>query len=136
MPELKNYRIFISHSWDYNEHYEKVKEWLNNSTYFKWSNYSVPFSNPIETSSKEELKEKIENKISLCNCIIILSGMYVSYSEWIDFEIEAAGKLSKPIIGVKPWGNEKIPSEVSLWSDTVVGWNSSSVVKAVREYAL
>ena len=71
MPELKNYRIFISHSWDYNEHYEKVKEWLNNSTYFKWSNYSVPFSNPIETSSKEELKEKIENKISLCNCIII-----------------------------------------------------------------
>lgn len=62
--------------------------------------------------------------------------MYVSYSEWIDYEIDTAIKLEKPIIGVKPRGQERIPAKVSNSADVMVGWNSSSVVEAVRNYAL
>lgn len=136
MPALRNYHILISHSWDYNEQYETVCGWLNDAKNFTWSNYSVPITNPLDVNSKKELKEKLRNRISNCSCIIVLSGMYVAYSEWIDYEIDTANELGKPIIGVKPWGQERIPSKVQNDSTVLVGWNSSSVVNAVREYAL
>lgn len=136
MPALKNYHIMISHSWDYNEHYEKVVSWLNDANNFDWSNYSVPLTNPIDAKGKKELKEKLRNKISNCSCVIILSGMYVAYSEWIDYEIDTAVEMGKPIIGVEPWGQEKVPQKVTSNADVVVGWNSSSVVQAIRDYSL
>lgn len=136
MPALKNYHIIISHSWDYNEHYEKVVSWLNDANNFEWSNYSVPLTNPIDAKGKKELKEKLRNKITNCSCIIILSGMYVAYSEWIDYEIDTAVEMGKPIIGVEPWGQERVPQKVTSNADVVVGWNSSSVVQAIRDYLL
>lgn len=136
MPALKNYHIMISHSWDYNEHYEKVVSWLNDANNFDWSNYSVPLTNPIDAKGKKELKEKLRNKISNCSCVIILSGMYVAYSEWIDYEIDTAVEMGKPIIGVEPWGQERVPQKVTSNADVVVGWNSSSVVQAIRDYSL
>lgn len=126
----------ISHSWDYNSQYETVKGLLDSSQYFNWTDYSVPISKPIDAKSKKELQDKIRIRISLCSCVIILSGMYVTYSEWIDYEIETAVALGKPIIGVKPWGQERIPTKVSNNADVMVGWNSSSIVDAVRNYAL
>ena len=136
MPSLRNYHILISHSWDYNRHYETIKGWLNASSYFQWTDYSVPITNPLNVNGVNELKQRIKDRISLCSCVIILSGMYVAYSNWIDFEIDTAVAMGKPIIGVKPWGQERIPAKVQNNADIMVGWNSSSIVEAVREYAL
>lgn len=136
MPKLKNYHILISHSWDYNDDYLKIKEWLDDAKNFSWTNYSVTINNPIDAKTKKELKEKIRTRIALCSCVIILSGMYVAYSEWIDYEIDTALELGKPIIGVKPRGQERIPTKVSENADVMVGWSSASVVQAVRDYAL
>ena len=136
MPKLRNYHILISHSWDYDSDYETIKGWLDKAVYFTWTNYSVPLSKPLDVNGKRELKNKLRSRIALCSCVIILSGMYVSYSEWIDYEIDTAVELGKPIIGVKPRGQERIPSKVSNNADVMVGWNSSSVVQAVRDYAL
>ena len=136
MPSLRNYHILISHSWDYSSDYETIKGWLDDAKNFSWTNYSVPLSKPLDVKTKRELKEKIRSSISLCSCVIILSGMYVSYSEWIDYEIDTALELGKPIIGVKPRGQERIPTKVSNNADGMVGWSSASVVQAVRDYAL
>lgn len=136
MPQLRDYHILISHSWDYDYHYRTIKGWLDTTPYFYWTDYSVPLSHPLDVHSKNELRQKLRNRISLCSCVIILSGMYVSYSEWIDYEIDTAVALGKPIIGVRPWGQERIPVKVQNNADVLVGWNSSSVVDAVRRYAL
>lgn len=136
MPLLKEYKILISHSWDYDEQYQTVIGWLKDAKNFTCKDYSVPFSRALDVNSKRELKQKIRNRISHCNSVIILSGMYVPYSEWIDFEIDTAVELEKPIIGVKPWGQQRIPAKVQDNAAVMVGWNSASVVKAVREYSL
>ena len=136
MPALRDYHILISHSWAYDSHYRKLKEWLDGASNFTWTDYSVPFSNALDVNSTRELKQKIRNRISLCSCVIILSGMYVSYSDWINYEIDTAVEFGKPIIGVKPWGQERIPAKVQNNATIMVGWNSSSIVSAVRNYAL
>lgn len=133
---LRDYHIFISHSWDYSNEYRTLKDWFNAAAYFKWSDYSVPIENPIDARSKAELKQRISNKISSCSCVIVLSGMYVAYSEWIDFEIETALRFNKPIIGVRPLGQMRIPYEVSSNADVMVGWTRDGIVDAVRQHSL
>ncbi len=136
MPSLRNYHIMISHSWDYHNHYLTISGWLSSAPYFDWSDYSVPITRPLYVSGVNELKKKIWDRISVCSCVIVLSGMYVAYSDWIDYEIDTAKALGKPIIGVKPWGQERIPVKIQTTADVLVGWNSASVVDAVRKYAL
>lgn len=136
MPALRNYHIFISHSWDYNNHYETIKGWLDDSLYFDWTDYSVPISNPLTVNGVNDLRKRISDRISLCSSVIILSGMYVKYSTWIDFEINTAVTMNKPIIGVRPWGQERVPINVQNNATEMVGWNSSSVIDAIRKYSL
>lgn len=60
----------------------------------------------------------------------------MAYSEWIDYEINVAIAYGKSIIGIKPLGQERIPTKIQDNADVIVGWNSSSVVEAVRNLAL
>lgn len=61
--------------------------------------------------------------------------MYANYSGWIDYEIDEAVRMGKPIIAVEPWGQERIPYKISSCATVIVGWNSSSVINAIRMYA-
>jgi len=128
------YHIFISHAWGYSSHYETIKNWINNDRYLSsnWSDYSIPVYNPVDAHSKRELKQKITNKINLSNVVIILAGMYATHSEWIDYEIDEAVRLGKYIIGVRPWGQERMPVKIQSNANVMVGWNSSSVIAAIK----
>lgn len=130
------YRIFISHSWTYSTHYDKVEEFLQKEG-VEYYNHSVPKDDPVHTNGTDkELREKIDAKIRGCSCVIILAGVYATYSKWINIEIELAQKYGKPIIAVQYWGAERTSTVVKNAADTIVGWNSKSVANAVREYAI
>ena len=133
---LKNYHVFISHSWKYPDPYKTVKRWLDEANYFIWSDYSVPFYNPLDANTDRELKTEIRQQIASCSCVVILSGMYVNHSRWINYEIDTAIEMGKPIIGVKPWSQERVPTKISENANVMAGWNSSSVVQAIRDYSL
>ena len=62
--------------------------------------------------------------------------MYVAHRYWLQTEIELAQKYNKPIVGIKPWGQERVPLEVQNAANVIVGWNTDSIVKAVRIYSL
>lgn len=125
------YQIFISHAWDYNRQYETVYEWIKNSKLL-FRNYSVPKKNPLHAQSKTKLKEDLTEQIKHANCVIIISGMYAAYSDWIDYEIDEAVRMNKYIIGIKPWGQERVPSKVQIHADVMVGWNSLSLINAIK----
>ena len=131
----KEYPIFISHSWDYDEEYKRMVELLESKSYFKFRNYSVPEHDDLDTTSDLELKVELRKQIDPASVVIVLAGMYVNHSRWIKKEIEIAESKDKPILGVKPHGNERVPEYVQDHSDDVVGWTGISVVKAIRELA-
>lgn len=130
------YRIFISHSWAYSEQYDKIESFLNQENVLFY-NHSVPKDDPIHTNGTDkQLREKIDAKIKGCSCVIILAGVYASYSKWINIEIELAQKYQKPIIAVQPWGAERTSVAVKNAADIIVGWKAKSVANAVRNYAI
>jgi len=140
MPNLKKYDLFISHSWGYSDEYERIVKLLNEAPDFYWRNYSSPKHDPAidpdSDSGKDKLTQALRRQISPVNCVIVLSGLYVSHSYWIQKEINIALILEKPIVGIKPWGNIEIPQAVRDAANEIVGWNTSSIVDAIRRNSI
>jgi hypothetical protein len=134
VPALREYKVFISHAWGYNEDYYRVERFLNEAPNFRWTNLSVPKHDPILNS--EQLTKELHNQMRPAEAFVILAGMYVAHSDWILYEINFARRIGRPIIGVKPWGNVVIPKAVQEGADEIVGWNTESIVSAIRRRAL
>lgn len=142
MPELKCYDLFISHAWKYGEDYDRLIELLDNAPLFKYRNYSAPKDNPLvnldgtPVTNDTEIEEAIKRKINPVNCVLVISGLYYNNRKWMQFELDYAGKMNKPIVAIKPWGNTRMPSEVEDVANVVVNWNTDSIVSAIRNYSL
>ena len=141
MPSLFNYHIFISHAWKYGTEYDRLVNLLDNATYFSYYNYSAPKEKPLQNlnctdvNTRTEIKAAIDRKISLCNCVLVISGMYERYREWMKYEIDTAKRFNKPIIAIIPCGNAIIPVEVRNAATEIVGWNTNSIVAAIRAHS-
>lgn len=73
-----------------------------------------------------------------CHVVLILAGVYATYSKWINIEIELAEMdflYSKPVLALAPWGSERISGPVTEAADRIVRWNTESIVKAIRDLA-
>lgn len=140
MPVLKTYSLFISHAWNYGDDYTRMVDLLQKAPDFSWRNYSCPRWDPAVDPktkyTKAALLDSLRDQIRPVNCVLVLAGMYVAYSEWIQAEIDIATGYKKPIVGVKCWGSERIPGAVSNAANAIVGWNTSSIVQAIRDYSL
>ena len=135
---MKTYNVFVSHAWDYSTDYNKVIEWLDKAKdegFLNYKNYSDPKDDPIvapdEVTKKKKMKEKLENQIRPSSIVIVIAGMYVAYSDWIGFEVDTAVEMGKYIIGLEPWGQERVPTKVSDNADVMVGWNYASLKNAI-----
>lgn len=133
----KTFHLFISHSWTYPEAYKGLLELLKKDPTFSFKNYSVPKDDPLHTNGTDkQLYEAIKAQIAPCSVILMLAGVYASYSKWIDKEITIANKeflIPKKIIAIEPWGSEKTSRVVKDNANKIVGWNSKPIISAIRE---
>jgi len=133
----KQHNLFISHSWAYSDNYDKLVSMLNEHSYFKFYNYSVPKNDPIHNATYDyQLYDAIKRKISPASVVLILAGVYSSYSKWIEKEIKISKKefsTPKKIIAIEPWGSERTSKLVKDNADEIVKWQSSSIVEAIRK---
>ena len=137
---MKAYRVgvFISHSWSYSGHYDKLAEWIFEKKWYvskvpiEHIDFSVPKNDPIHNApTDKQLQDAIYGKIRNSDVIVIPTGMYASHSKWIKKEIHGSSYYNKPILAVNPWGQERSSSVVRDAANETVGWNSSSVVKGI-----
>lgn len=138
MPTLFNYHIFISHAWRYGNEYDRLIRLLNAAPNFSYYNYSAPKDKPLQNLdasdvvTKSEIKAAIDRKIRASSCVLVISGMYTTYREWMQYEISAAQRMGKPIIAIRPYGAQMMPFAVSSVATETVGWNTDSIVSAIR----
>lgn len=127
------YNLFISHSWVYSDAYSKLMELLSNAPYFNFKNYSVPKDDPIHNAPNDyQLRAAIKNQMQHASCVLILAGVYATYSKWINIEIQLAQEMGKKIIAIQPWAAQRTSQVVKNSADEIVGWNTASIVKAIR----
>ena len=62
--------------------------------------------------------------------------MYYNHRKWIQKEIDIAKAKGKPIIVIRPRGAERMPYELISDEYIRVNWNSTSIVKAIKDNSL
>jgi hypothetical protein len=130
--------VFISHSWSYSGHYDRLSEWIFDE---EWSvdgqrihffNTSVPRDNPIHFApNAATLQRAIYERIVNSHVVVIPTGMYANHSKWIGKEIDGAKLYGKPIVAVDPRAQKRSSSVVAAAADEAVGWNKQSIINAV-----
>lgn len=130
--------VFISHSWSYSGHYDKLSEWIFQQNWrsgqatIDFRNYSVPKSDPILNANTDKLlRDAIYRQISRSHVVVIPTGMYSHYSKWIGKEIDGANLYGKPILAVDLRGAQRTSSVVSNAASKCVAWNSTSVAAGI-----
>jgi hypothetical protein len=135
---MRPYSIFISHSWAYTDAYDKLLDLLDSDSRFAYKDYSVPKDDPIhDAPNSRQLAEAIERQMRFSEVVLMLAGVYATYSRWINAEIDIANSYShpKPILAIEPWGSERTSQVVKDHADLIVGWNASSIIAGIRELA-
>lgn len=132
MPYLHQHKLFISHAWKYSDRYTRAIRFLDDANNFSYSNFSVPENKAFSGLNNTQLADQLRNQIRPVQCVVIISGMYINNSAWIQFEMDFAKFLNKPILGIRRWGEQRTPQKVVDAADEMVGWNSNSIISAIR----
>jgi hypothetical protein len=134
------YRLFISHAWRYTKGYTRLVDLLDDAPRFRWTNYSAPRANPAvdpgTVLGARALRAALKDQIRPVQCVVVISGMYAAYREWIQTEMDIADAFAKPLIGIRPWGQKRTPLGVIDGVDELVNWNTRSIIAAIRRHSL
>ena len=124
--ESRLYNIFISHIGQNEDEYDTFTEKLSAAHDFEFKNYGI--------LEKDKITEKeLQEQIIPAGIVIILSGLYNKYKSIIKKQIDIANRLGKPIIVIRPYGMENVPSELEEIAVDIVGWKAPCVVDAIVE---
>ncbi len=90
--------------------------------------------NPIHFDNVYYIRRQLSERIKSSDIVLGVAGIYASYSDWMEWELNKAKEYNKPILGIVPWGNERVSTVVRNKADKIVRWNTDSIVDAIREF--
>ena len=131
----KTYSVFISHSWDHVDDLKNLRDLLEERGYFHVEFEEASPEDPNNSENSAYIRRRLKEKISNSNIVLGIAGMYASYSDWMKWELDTAIAEEVPIVGVIPWGQERISKVVTDRSVEDVHWNTESIVEAIRKWA-
>jgi hypothetical protein len=127
-------RVFVSHAFEPSDDYHRVFEYLESSHNFFYRNCSDPEQRG--TGERDKLKDELRRQIALAEVVIVPSGQYGAHREWIDFQLNCAKGLDKPVIVLEAFGvKEKLHVQLEALADEIVEWNERSIADAIRRQA-
>lgn len=122
--ETREYKLFISHIDRDDEEYDTFLSKLEAAYDFQWTDTAVRGS-----VAREDIQEQLE----AADVVVILSGLISKDKEILTRMIDTAKGQEKPIVVVRPYGMEIVPSNLEDIASEVVGWNTPCIVDAIHE---
>ena len=105
---------------------------MDNRGYFYADYTHVEKTEPINSTNDSVIKANITKRLQDSDIVLAIAGVYASYSDWMQWEMDKARDLGLKVIGVIPRGQERISSQVYSRSVEDVRWNADSIVAAIR----
>ena len=127
-------RLFVTHSWDENDDYLRVFEYLEAADTFYYVNTSQPQGKrPID---KESQREDLRRQIAPCEVIVVTPTAYKFAAELVVFQMTFAKAADRPIVAMENFGStDPLPKAILDFADEVSPWNERALVDALRRQA-
>ena len=126
-------RVFVAHAFEPSEDYMRVFEYLESSHNFYYRNCSDA-ERPV--AERDAMKEELRKQIALAEVVIVPAGLYRTQRETIDFILNCAKGLDKPVVVLETFGvKEKLPVQLEALGDEIIEWNERTLADAIRRQA-
>jgi hypothetical protein len=135
---IKN--VFVSHHHKDDASVDGISELVKGKGYsFRNSSIRIKAKNKerVEKNLVSDLaiKRLLRMKMKWAGQVIVIIGNETYTRKWVDWEIQVAKSLGKPIIGVYEnglSGDVEIPENLKKYSSSIVGWRSESIIGALE----
>ena len=125
--------LFVCHVFEETDDYLRVFEYLESSHNFFYLNCSDPSQ---RFQDEAALTEELRRQIGLAETVIILATAFAQQRDWINWELNCAKGLNKPVIVMESFGvKEKLPVQLEALADEIVGWDERLLRDAIRRTA-
>jgi hypothetical protein len=127
-------RLFVTHSWEENDDYARVFEYLEAPGTFYYTNTSQPHAKrPID---KESEREDLRRQIAPCEVVIALPAAYRAAPELVLFQMTFAKAADRPVVAMENFGStEPLAKAIKDLADEVSAWNERSLIDALKRQA-
>ncbi len=122
--QSRTYKLFISYTNNDNEEYALFLSKLDASNDFQFKDCALH-----DKTSPENIKTQMRP----VDVVVILSGLLSKDETFLNSQIDAARELEKPIVVIRPFGMENVPSDLEEIASDVVGWNTPCIVDAITD---
>lgn len=127
-------RLFVSHVFEPSDDYHRVFEYLESSHNFYYRNCSDPEQHL--GGDAEAMRNELRRQISLAEVVVVPAALYVRNREWIDFQLNCAKGLDKPVVVLETFGvKQKVPVQLEALGDEIVEWKERDITDAIRRQA-
>lgn len=134
MSDASPIRVFVSHLFEKHPDYLRVFEYLESREKFLYLNVSDPEKLP--GGGKEGLKEELRSQIKAAEVMVLPVSIYERNRDLVTFQMDCAGAFSKPILGVKSFGETVVIHKIIIErAADIVDWDARSLVDAIRHHA-
>lgn len=130
----KTRHVFISHIFEDNAVLGKFKALLAPKGY-QVKDSSIHEGNRNDAKADNYIKyEILAPRINWASALVVLISPNTHKSDYVNWEIEYAAKLGKPVIGVWCHGASEadVPEKLAELGDVVVGWHADRIIDALE----
>ena len=131
---MKEYHVFISHSWENTGLYKQLVKLLRDNR-FSYVDHSFSKDNPVGNPTRKAITQRVRKTIESCSMVIVLATEESTDSSWVRREIDIARsnvESKKPILAIGPPGNEITSESIKRQADDFVEWNPSKNYRGNR----
>jgi hypothetical protein len=136
--KIKN--VFVSHHHKDDASVDGLTNMLSGKGYqLRNSSIRVKPENQSRIDNKQvsdnTIKRLLRMKMRWASQVIVVIGKETHQRDWVNWEIETAHRLGKPIIGVYENGLKdqvEIPDSLKKYATSIIGWRSDSVIDALE----
>ena len=135
MSESNPIRLYAVHGWQQDEDYARLFEYLESADNFYYRALSDPNAQSAQGDGVAARRTLINEALKNSECVVCPAGTWEHFNDWARFSIEAARALDLPIVAIEHFGPKNINVELKTRAEEVAGWDSRSIVDAIRRCA-
>jgi len=127
-------RLFVTHTWEDNDDYTRLFEYLESPGTFYYVNTSLPHvRRPMQP---DVAREELRRQIATCEVLIVLPSVYAREPDLVAFQMAFAGAADRPVVAMENFGSTAaLPKAIKDLANEISPWNERNLIDALRRQA-
>ena len=135
VSEKNPIRVFVTHTFEENDDYLRVFEFLESDDRFYYLNVSKPENIPA-SGGITAIKDELIRQIKASEVVVVLPGVFNDKTELASFMMDVADANDINMLAIRPFGGLlETPQEVVDRVKAHIEWNAREIVDTIKMQA-